>query len=151
MYFVILWARASWLLCSLPRILLCLGFQNLLLDFLWLKVACIWWLSCVQELVNWALRCFVPTKRTLRCSLSATKHWKSHFHSEQFSTRISQPFFNALQWINKFKQSAEQQKIYNFHYMLYTLLCKHTKQLCSRFHITLSEHRSLTSISYILV
>ena len=105
MYFVILWARASWLLCSLPRILLCLGFQNLLLDFLWLKVACIWWLSCVQELVNWALRCFVPTKRTLWCSLSATKHWKSHFYRAAPGS-FNHDFTTFLQSENKFKQTV---------------------------------------------
>ena len=101
---------------AVSRILMCLGKRNFLLwllclnvylgfcVFVYLWLLCIWW-SGVPELVNCALRCFVPTKRTLWCSLSATKHWKSHLYRAAPGS-FNHNFRTFLQSENKFKQTV---------------------------------------------
>ena len=111
--------------------------------YLWLL--CIWW-SGVPELVNCALRCFVPTKRTLWCSLSATKHWKSHFYRAAPGS-FNHDFTTFLQSENKFKQTIGC-KILILYVHFYILL----KQKCIKhFYIVhFSVYSDLSIVYYML-
>ena len=93
--------------------------------YLWLL--CIWW-SGVPELVNCALRCFVPTKRTLWCSLSATKHWKSHFYRAAPGS-FNHDFTTFLQSENKFKQTVGCKILILYFTLLYSIEAKMYKAL----------------------